>query len=537
MSAARAGSLGQLPNEILLIVLRLLPIKDVISLQLATRGLLPALKERTDPCEYLKTQGPFTEASDLLEVMSSHGAVLSGSRALEWFVPDSCTNTSDWDFYVPPEPVAVTSVKHALERSGVQFETCLAQADRKLQREGAVTLNRKNIISIAYETYFSAVSGPADPRITRAIFQTYPILQDVWSYIRIDGSVRWIADLQPITIRADGSVTSIPQHSSNDDSQSYDHMASAILSGTARRWDQTVTIQLIVGELDPRARTFNQHTMRFQSVLKQILSFYASHVQCFLSKHVALHMYYRLAAEKISYRWQVPEIIRARADAAVQKYVHRGFQFKSAPENEGAWTPRAVLDDDSFVVELDSNCRLGIKIEPSQVRLNPGMNDPYIWKVIPGKEERFSTIFSKNLSDHSVGAYRELSEGVDEYFEALPSNVHDANVPASLISLKSPDLGFSAQISQLKEEKAKISQDLYEWRDKAVAESEGRAAAERDALQLCEVQQQLQKETRDYAVTVEHLRSTVAKWFQGLEEVMPILEELKAEVSTISHPV
>ena len=64
------------------------------------------------------------------------------------------------------------------------------------------------------------------------------------------------------------------------------------------------------------------------------------------------------------------------------------------------------------------------------------MNDPYIWKVIPGKEERFSTIFSKNLSDHSVGAYRELSEGVDEYFEALPSNVHDANVPASLISVK-----------------------------------------------------------------------------------------------------
>ena len=60
---------------------------------------------------------------------------------------------------------------------------------------------------------------------------------------------------------------------------------------------------------------------------------------------------------------------------------------------------------------------MGIVIEPSQVRLVTGADDLYTWKVLPQKKH----LFSKNISDHSIGAYKELCEGIDSAFEAVPT--------------------------------------------------------------------------------------------------------------------
>lgn len=53
-------------------------------------------------------------------------------------------------------------------------------------------------------------------------------------------------------------------------------------------------------------------------------------------------------------------------------------------------------------------------LDPSQVRLHPVREDPYRWLVRPGKEY----LFEKNLSDQSVGVYKELYDGINKYFEA-----------------------------------------------------------------------------------------------------------------------
>ncbi|KAF2806406.1 uncharacterized protein BDZ99DRAFT_348577, partial [Mytilinidion resinicola] len=66
--------------------------------------------------------------------------------------------------------------------------------------------------------------------------------------------------------------------------------------------------------------------------------------------------------------------------------------------------------------------RLNITIRPSEVRLNPSATDPYAWKILPEKEGLLSKIFSKNISEHSIGAYRELCEEVGITFEAVPSS-------------------------------------------------------------------------------------------------------------------
>jgi hypothetical protein len=63
---------------------------------------------------------------------------------------------------------------------------------------------------------------------------------------------------------------------------------------------------------------------------------------------------------------------------------------------------------------------VGVTVEPPQIRLVPGADDPYIWKILPEERELFSKIFSKNISDHSIRAYKKLCEGVGATFEAEP---------------------------------------------------------------------------------------------------------------------
>lgn len=68
-----------------------------------------------------------------------------------------------------------------------------------------------------------------------------------------------------------------------------------------------------------------------------------------------------------------------------------------------------------FANILEEN-RLGISVEPSQVRLITNGDDPYTWAAFPGKEH----LFSKHLSEHSIGAYKELCNGIGVSFEVLP---------------------------------------------------------------------------------------------------------------------
>ena len=56
----------------------------------------------------------------------------------------------------------------------------------------------------------------------------------------------------------------------------------------------------------------------------------------------------------------------------------------------------------------------------SDVRLVTTEKDPYSWQYMP----EAAHLFAKNLSDHSVNAYKQLCAGAGRTFEAVPS-VHN----------------------------------------------------------------------------------------------------------------
>lgn len=59
--------------------------------------------------------------------------------------------------------------------------------------------------------------------------------------------------------------------------------------------------------------------------------------------------------------------------------------------------------------------KLGISIEPPEVRLITGADDQYFWQTLPGKQH----FFTKYLSKHSDGAYKELCREVGVSFEVV----------------------------------------------------------------------------------------------------------------------
>ncbi|KAH6883934.1 hypothetical protein B0T10DRAFT_410828, partial [Thelonectria olida] len=276
----------------------------------------------------------------------------SGSRALEYFVPGSTTDESDWDFYVPPVLSSVIAVKNALERSGVTFESSLSKAARQLREKSCAALNRNQIISIAYEAFFNTRSWSREERIViDAVQNTYPDMRDIIAHIRVDGSVRWMDSLVPITIQCCGSV-SFPEPQQTRNHSYPDGITAKVLNGTARKNNRTVSVQLVIGTIDPRRISVADPL--FQTVFRSVFSFYGSHVQCILTKHAALHMYYRLALKKMAYRWHVPDAIQEKAEAAVQKYISRGFEFKAAAEDD-QWLLRSAQDNDSCFIELETD--------------------------------------------------------------------------------------------------------------------------------------------------------------------------------------
>jgi hypothetical protein len=57
-------------------------------------------------------------------------------------------------------------------------------------------------------------------------------------------------------------------------------------------------------------------------------------------------------------------------------------------------------------------------VPPLDVRLTPGLQDPYQWSFLPEKRR----LFGKYLSKDCIQAYKKIHVGVGEPFETLPAD-------------------------------------------------------------------------------------------------------------------
>lgn len=83
-------------------------------------------------------------------------------------------------------------------------------------------------------------------------------------------------------------------------------------------------------------------------------------------------------------------------------------------------------------------------------------------------------------------------------------------------------------IAGLRNENEILCKQLSEWKGRASEESECRRQIEEEACQLRQSHQQLQDRVQSCEANMEVLQSSILKFTQGLDYVLPILTDLKA---------
>jgi len=110
-----------------------------------------------------------------------------------------------------------------------------------------------------------------------------------------------------------------------------------------------------------------------------------------------------------------------------------------------------------------------VKIDPSEVRLITSEKDAYGWQRLPEAEP----LFTKHLSDHSVGAYRRICEGVGRTFEAVVSPHHNSEEVRS-IRVREPDIpmfrtGYNQLIRHRRPRVIALSHhELTTWQERSI---------------------------------------------------------------------
>ncbi|KAF2008252.1 hypothetical protein BU24DRAFT_360698, partial [Aaosphaeria arxii CBS 175.79] len=165
---------------------------------------------------------------------------------------------------------------------------------------------------------------------------------------------------------------------------------------------------------------------------------------------------------------------------------------------------------------------LGITVEPAQVRLLPRLDDPYRWRAVPEKQH----LFSKNLSDHSIGAYKSLCDGIGKTFEAVL-------LGTSMLPTEA-DIGFTGKISRLQKENSGLKAELETYKSSLCIEQQKRLDLENTVnclqLEIAQTQAYLEESLKaaEGYVTVRH------RHLDALHRVLPILEELRQDISDTS---
>ena len=148
-------------------------------------------------------------------------------------------------------------------------------------------------------------------------------------------------------------------------------------------------------------------------------------------------------------------------------------------------------------------------------------------------------LFSKNTSDHSTTAYKDLCEGVSITSEAVLGNPQNITPSSSVMSIRPPetDISFSAKIGRLQEDYNRLAQDIKICEAKLSAELKRRKRIEEELEQLRESNQQLQDKSRKYSLTAEYCIGIMHEHFRGLNTVLTILEGLKKDSNLVGEIV
>ncbi|KFY18218.1 hypothetical protein V492_00038 [Pseudogymnoascus sp. VKM F-4246] len=171
--------------------------------------------------------------------------------------------------------------------------------------------------------------------------------------------------------------------------------------------------------------------------------------------------------------------------------------------------------------------KLGIAVDPLEIRLITREQDPYSWQYLPAA----SHLFQKNLSSHSIGAYMELYREIGSSFEA---------VAKEHMFLTRPAANFTDKITQLEAENLSLVIELNKCKNTAEIELTKKKEAEEVAkqaktmLHTVDLENQcLKKDNQKWISVAEDFRAKSAHSYLIVDEASLILDKLRSSLPSI----
>lgn len=271
--------------------------------------------------------------------MFDSGCIISGSRALDFFVPGSATVDSDWDFYIPGYKESVADMVHALSASGVTWNSEGDAISTTLSQNKTVRVKRTVL-----ESLYSWISNMGPTEGSGLMGERLQKVLSAFDDISGAEFAEWYLITQDSTGRISVEPNQSDAHQSQDNALSYHDSAGkefSMMRGTIQTKTGPQSVQLIIG----------CHYSGIRSCLSFMKDFYASHVQCFISGWCASHMYYYHASSKKPVRWESSYYPNNKpVEKAIRKYRQRGFEFSRADSMEP--TIRRFKDSEALFLDF-----------------------------------------------------------------------------------------------------------------------------------------------------------------------------------------
>jgi hypothetical protein len=261
----------------------------------------------------------FSDSEGLLRCMLINDIILSGSRSLEYFVPGSTDEDSDWDFYADGNQDKIFRFMEFMKSMGVKWLTALEWFIEKLEDHATMSSITSNQVS----TLLYIVSTESSNTI-------------------INTAVKRLFDRMEYESFAENS-----EEIEIDVKNSKGYEKTFMV-----RKDQYSNFNIING-------TFNNH-----GKIQSVQLFYTSALQCGITGFCAFHMYAKDAYNRQSRLWigRSPDGPTKKMKDSRKKYEKRGYLFYESsfstmefPYQANVVFKRHLKDPDSHVIDFNTD--------------------------------------------------------------------------------------------------------------------------------------------------------------------------------------
>ena len=312
-----------IPDELIINIMKYMNIADKARFKQVSKRFNRIATQAMDICEYLSHTFKYPRL--LLSSMSSAGSVISGSRALEYFVPESTSATSDWDFLVSGTGYSASTMVHSLSLNGVIWEDLSHKIVNTYHGVDRVNVNS---IHLSYDHVCRLQSTVYIQ--DHIIFNSYNCsIESMYNMVTLYSADHPDIDPHMIYVLLTSHDDGLHMHVKCKESRIYDNQTNdyyidndkfKVLSGILKSNGKNVKIQLIIG------KSYSS----IKRPLQLITTYWATHIQCFIGGHYAAHMYYNTAKDKISKLWNNnASLYFAAVERARSKYELRGYKFNN----------------------------------------------------------------------------------------------------------------------------------------------------------------------------------------------------------------